>query len=88
MTKIAINLKSLAKIIFDGHQQKASQELQLCVPHSEKLYEIELIVIDVIPLTKLRMAAVMKMLKTLLKTSASKTARRDPPGLQAIITIA
>ena len=28
------------------------------------------------------------MLKTLLKTSASKTAIRDPPGLQAIITIA
>lgn len=44
--------------------------------------------IEVIPLKKLRTAAVMKMLKTLLKTSASKTARRDPVGLQAIITIA
>lgn len=44
--------------------------------------------IEVIPLKKLSMAEVMKMLKTLLKTSASKIAARDPPGLQAIINIA
>jgi hypothetical protein len=41
-----------------------------------------------VPCRRLRKAEVMKMLKTLLKTSSSKTAARDPEGLHATITIA
>ena len=68
-------------------RKKLDKNLQFST-NSEKVYKKNVIRIDVIPLKKLRIAAVIKMLKTLLKTSGSKTARRDPPGLQAIITIA
>jgi hypothetical protein len=44
--------------------------------------------ISPIPCRRLRNAEVIKMLKTLLKTSSSKKAIIDPEGLQATIIIA
>jgi hypothetical protein len=44
--------------------------------------------ISPIPCRRLRNAEVIKMLKTLLKTSSSKKATIDPEGLHATIIIA